>query len=473
MAGHLGPERDQPLLTAGLHRLPAQETALRAAVFERLGDVRFGRWFGDEVSLALSGDGDALEVRVPDPFFREWIQNHYSISLLEAAEAVVGRPVRLSISIHREAESPPGDVVETLPPRGEPDLQRVGSPGRLPRRLEHFVTGPGNRMALAAAQEMAQSAGALFNPLVIHGGVGLGKTHLLEGIGHALRQAHPTRNVVQLSAEAFTNSFLEAMRSGNLSGFRARFRGAGGLIVDEVHFLAAKRATQDEFLHTFNALTDKGAPIILSADQHPRLISRLTDELITRFLGGLVVKIEPPDLATRRAILQAQAVARGVNIPEPVIGYIAEHLRTSIRELEGALHTVIAHAMLTGKRLDLNIAKAALTDTIRHTVQTVALRDVERVVCQHFQISAEALRSDNRSRALAYPRMIAMYLARKHTATAYSEIGRYYGGRNHSTVISAEKKVEKWLRDEESRANLPGFESVVDLLADLERVLGT
>ncbi len=520
-------------MTAGTRRFAVEESALRAAVSQRLGEVRFARWFGDGVRLALNGDGDALEVRVPDPFFREWIQNHYSTSLLEAAEAVVGRPVRLSIQIHGDGRPPAGHVVETSPPQGKLDSQqevhspitnplpndsgeryffldasaaergtssagvsfqpstnryqppnravpvpgangspRGGSPGRSPKRLENFVTGPGNRVAHAAAQEMAQSAGASFNPLVIHGGVGLGKTHLLEGIGHALRQAHPARNVVHLTAEAFTNNFLEAMRGGNLSGFRGRFRSAGGLIVDEVHFLAAKRATQDEFLHTFNALIDKGAPIVLSADQHPRLISRLTDELITRFLGGMVVKLEPPDLATRRAILQAGAAARGVNVPEPVIGYIAEHLRSSVRELEGALHTVIAQAVLTGKRLDLTVAKTALMDTVRYTVQTVALRDVERVVCQHFQITVEALRSDSRARALAYPRMLAMYLARKHTGAAFSEIGRHFGGRNHSTVISAEKKVQKWLRDEESRAHLPGFESVADHLANLERALG-
>jgi len=517
-----------------LRPFAVEESALRAAVSQRLGEVRFGRWFGDGVRLALSGEGDALEVRVPDSFFREWIQRHYSASLLEAAEAVVGRPVRLSIQVHGGAQTSPDNVVETRPRQGEPDSQpeehsritnsplddpkgrlfsldengvepgtlltaallqpstagypsanrrlpvpgangssHAGSPGRPPKRLDDFVTGPGNRVAHAAAREMAQSAGAQFNPLVIHGGVGLGKTHLLEGIGHALRHAHPMRTVVQLTAEAFTNSFLEAMRGGNLSGFRARFRTAGGLIVDEVHFLAAKRATQDEFLHTFNALIDKGAPIILSADQHPRLISRLTDELVTRFLGGMVVKIDPPDLATRRAILQARAAARGVNVPDPVIGYIAEHIRTSVRELEGALHTVIAQAVLTGKRLDLSVARAALMDTIRHTVQTVALRDVERVVCQHFQISAEALRSDSRARALAYPRMLAMYLARKHTGAAFSEIGRHFGGRNHSTVISAENKVQKWLREEESRAHLPGFESVADLLANLERALGT
>lgn len=167
------------------------------------------------------------------------------------------------------------------------------------------------------------------------------------------------------------------MRTGTLSSFRTRYRGAGGFVVDDVHFLAAKRATQDEFLHTFNALIDKGAPIVLAADQHPRLISRLTDELVTRFLGGMVVKLEQPDLATRRAILEARAAARGIDIPEGVVAYIAEHLRSSVRELEGALNTVIAQAVLTGRRLDLNLAQTALRDTIRHTAQVVGLRDVE------------------------------------------------------------------------------------------------
>jgi chromosomal replication initiator protein len=506
------------------------ESALRAAVFERLGATRFSLWFGESVRLSLSGQADTLEVRVPDPFFREWIQSHYTTSLLEAAEAVLGRPMQLSIQIHDELEPPLGDVVEPAPsgpdtttepchrttvtiplpvnpkaplsiPPPAPDVpgpflpppkDRPQPPKRMqivpiadlssfpseslsrpPRRLEDFVTGPGNRLAHAAAQEMAQSAGANFNPLTIHSAIGLGKTHLLEGITQMLRKSRPKLSVAHVTAEAFTNSFLDAMRTGSLSNFRTRYRSAGGLVIDDVHFLAAKRATQDEFLYTFNTLIDKGAPIVLATDQHPRLIARLNDELVTRFLGGMVVKIEQPDFDTRCAILQARAAARGVIVPESVVAYIAEHVRSSIRELEGALHTVIAQAVLTGKRLELNLAQSALRDTIRHTSRTVGLRDVERAICQLFQVSPEALKSDCRARALAYPRMMAMYLARKHTGIAYSDIGRYFGDRNHSTVISAEKKVQSWLRAEERSAVLPGFETVADLLADLERTLGT
>ena len=502
--------------------LGLSSAALRTAVAERLGEPRFGLWFGEGVRLGLSGDGSALEVQVPSAFFREWIKNHFADSLTEAAQAVAGRPVRLTFAIQDEAEPPLGDVVEpdadrfnrqpgptvTVPLPGNPKTpltspaplpaspdrfspsrsdsppsdrardeslprrQVAGPMPRLVRRLDDFVTGPGNRLAHAAAREMAHTAGSVFNPLVIHGGVGLGKTHLLEAIVHGLRLNHPGLNVLLITAEAFTNSFLDSMRAGALASFRARYRGAGALAVDDIHFLAGTRATQNEFLHTFNALIEKGAPIVLSADQHPRRIARLSDELATRFLGGMVVKLDTPDLSTRRAILQSKSMARGVSVPATVLDYIAEHLRTSVRELEGALYSVIAHALLTGKRLDLTLAKTALRDTIRHTAQSVGLREVERAVCQLFQIDADAIKSDSRARALAYPRMVAMYLARKHTGAAYSEIGRYFGDRNHSTVISAEKKVLGWLSDEERNALLPGFESMADILADLERTLG-
>ncbi|MDB5351864.1 MAG: dnaA [Planctomycetota bacterium] len=468
------------------------ETELRAAVARKVGDAKFGLWFGEGVRLGV--DGDALEVGVPNGFFREWIRGHFSGSLVEAAEAVVGRPLQLTFRVDAESD------VDTEPkpkPRGgravevvraedsrtsaqtnasaiaPAPVERPRAPqGRPLRRLDDFIAGPGSRLALAAAREMATSMGSGFNPLVIHGGVGLGKTHLLEGIATAMRAANPGLKVVQLTAEAFTNGFLDAMRANSLTGFRSRYRGASALILDDVHFLAAKRATQNEFLHTFNALCSEGVPIVLAADQHPRLIAKLTDELATRFLGGMVVKLDAPDPATRRAILKNKALARGVDVPDPVIAYVAEHLRGSVRELEGALHSLIAHALLTGKRLDLNLAKTALRDTIRHTAQAIALKDVERAVCRLFSLDPEALKSDSRSHAVAHPRMLAMYLSRKHTGAAYSEIGRFFGGRNHSTVISAEKKVASWLQDLQRHRLLAGFETVADILSTLESEIG-
>jgi len=278
--------------------------------------------------------------------------------------------------------------------------------------------------------------------------------------------------VVQITAEAFTNAFLEAMRANAQSGFRARFRGVDALIVDDVHFFASKRATQDEFLHTFNALMAAGRPIVLSSDQHPRSLSKLTDELATRFLGGMLVKLDTPDAATRRAIVIAKAAARGVEMPEPVATYIAENLRYSVRELEGAVHSVMAHASLIGRRIDMNLARLALGDSIRTTTHAIALKDIEHAVCKLFRIDAELLRSNTRSRSVAQPRMLAMFLARQYSTAAYSEIGRHFGGRNHSTVISAEKKVKAWLKSDQQSAALPGFETMADIIAALERSLG-
>lgn len=462
------------------------ETELRAAVARRVGPTRFDLWFGEGVRLGM--DGDSLVVGVPNGFFREWIQGHFSRNLVEAAEEVTGHPSRLSFRVDNELEPDLGSVVSRPNPgEGRPQgpaivIPTVPAPAEKPatrnqarslKKLSDFVTGPCNRLAHAAAVEVADSAGSTFNPLVIHGAVGLGKSHLMEGIGHALRAKHPSMNVVQLTAEGFTNGFLDAMRTNTLPQFRSRHRNADALIVDDVHFLAAKRATLHEFLHTFNALLRDGAPIVLASDQHPRLVTKLTEELTTRFLGGMVVKVESPDPTTRRAILKNKALARGVDVPDAVIAYIADHLRSSVRELEGALHNLIAHAVLTGKRLDLNLAKSALRDTIRHTAQAVALKDVERAVCNVFTIDPDALKSDGRARAVAQPRMIAMYLARKHTGAAYSEIGRFFGGRNHSTVISAEKKVLGWLRDEERNALLAGFETISDILTAIEREIGS
>jgi chromosomal replication initiator protein len=506
------------------------ESELRDALAERLGETKFALWFGEGVRLGVRGEGDGgtLEVQVPNAYFRDWIQGHFARSLAESVAAVTGKSLPLNVSVQDEA--PPFRDVEIVPERPEPGEPRPGStvvvpiPGkprprvaspskpsssssRLPgrgfperlggfaaqaaaaptadaprpaapgatrvmRRLDDFVVGPSTELAFAAAREMVKSAGRSFNPLVIHGGVGLGKTHLLEAITQGLRHAHPGLNVIHITAEGFTNGFLEAMRTSSLSSFRGRHRGANALVVDDVHFLAAKRATQDEFLHTFNALIERGVPIVLSSDQHPRKIAKLTDELATRFLGGMIIKLDAPDLETRRAILKAKATSRGVIVPDAVVDYIAENVRTSVRELEGALHCVLARASLTGKPVSLSVAHAALRETIRSTNQSVALRDVEKAVCAFFQVEGDGLKSDSRVRTLAYPRMLAMYLARKHTGVSYSEIGRYFGGRNHSTVMSAEKKVVGWLKDDARNPLLPGFDAVVDILADLEATLG-
>jgi chromosomal replication initiator protein len=488
-------------------RPQATETALRLAMTERLGADRCGLWFGEGVRLGI--DGDALTVGAPNGFHRDWVRGRFSADLHAVGEALAGRPLQLAFEIAAEADprvdrepattapapsrshpAPVGPPVEPIgpPATAEPgpaqaprpahtprfkiDTPPVTPSGRPARRLDDFATGPGNRLAHAAAVEMAAALGATFNPLFLHGGVGLGKSHLLEGIVGAARLRAPGRKVVHVTAEGFTNAFLEALRTHGLSTFRSRHRSADLLIVDDVHFLASKRATLDEFLHTFDAVTRAGGAVVLAADQHPRQIPKLTDELATRFLGGMVVKLEAPDPATRRAILRGKALARGVDLPDAVVAFLADHLRGSVRELEGALHTLVAHATLTGRRLDLALAKSALRDTIRFTAQAVALRDIEKAICRVFNVEPGALLSDSRSKLVTHPRMLAMFLARKHAGASYSEIGRHFGGRNHSTVISAEKKVRSWLEAEQRQGLLAGFESVADALAAIEGELG-
>ncbi|AMV35791.1 chromosomal replication initiator protein DnaA [Planctomyces sp. SH-PL62] len=492
------PETDRSLVS---HEL---EGALREAVAERVGETRFGLWFGEGVRLGVVGEGqgDSVEVVAPNAYFRDRIKSGFAASVADAVRQVVGRSLPVSYSVQDEAE--PRHDVEAVPERpttgddrrtkvtvpvpGGPrpsaspverpstDLpHRFAAPpgsSRVLRSLDDFVVGPATQLGCAAAREMVRSGGRSFNPLFIHGGVGLGKTHMLEGIAQGMRQAHPGLNVVHVTAEAFTNGFLEAMRTSSLSSFRSRYRGVNVLVIDDVHFLASKRATQEEFLHTFNALIERGVPIVLSSDQHPRRIAKLTDELATRFLGGMVVKLDAPDLETRKAIVRAKAKAKGVEVPSAVVDFIAEHVKTSVRELEGALQSVLAHASLSNRPVGMVVAKTALRETIRNTSQSVALRDVEKSICLFFQVEADDLKSGSRVRTLAYPRMLAMYLARKHAGASYSEIGRYFGGRNHSTVMSAEKKVVGWLKDDARSPLLPGFDSVVEILADLESKLG-
>ena len=472
---------------------PGMETTLRAAVAERLGESRYGLWFGEGVRLGVLDD--SLEVGVPNAFFRDWIQGHFAGNLVEAAREVTGRSLRLAFRVDGEAEPPLGHVIEGPPPDANdrptgptipvplppPPIDRPkaqapspapSAPSRPSRRLDDFVTGTGNRLAHAASLELVQSGGGSFNPLVIQGGVGLGKTHLLEGIGAALRARHPGMKVVHLTAEGFTNGFLDAMRHGTLTSFRSRYRGAGALLVDDVHFLAAKKATQGRVPPHLQRPDFRRCP-----DHPDRRPASPTDRQADRRAGHEVPRRDGRQARRPRPRNpprdpQGQGRRPRGDRPEAVLAYVADHLRASVRELEGALHSLIAHATMTGKKLDLALAKAALRDTIRHTARAVALKDVEKAVCHLFGIDPEALKADNRARAVAYPRMLAMYLGRKHTGAAYSEIGRFFGGRNHSTVISAEKKVQGWLKDEARNGLLAGFETMGDILHSLEQTLG-
>jgi chromosomal replication initiator protein len=318
------------------------------------------------------------------------------------------------------------------------------------RRLSDFVAGPCNRVAHASAQSVVELPGEAANPLVLYGTVGTGKTHLLEGIYTGLRRHQPEWRVCFVTSEDFTNRFVQAMRLGKLAAFRSHFRQVDALIIDDLHFLAGKRATQEEFLHTIDVLLAEDRQLVAACDCHPKLAGEFAPELTDRLLGGAVWGLTPPDADTRLNLLRAKAGRQSPLVSEEVLCHLAGQLRGNVRELEGALHSVRHFSRVTGRPIDLSLAREALGDLFRHSIRVLQLADVDRAICSALRLESGTLQSKQRTWTVSHPRMLAMYLSRKHTAAAYSEIGKHFGGRNHSTAVAAEKKVRQWLlKDEE------------------------
>ncbi len=479
--------------------------ALRDAIAQRIGEPRYKLWF--EGHTKFSWDEQQLTVGVPNRHFEEWLHKTFHHAVEAAAEEVFGQPLQVRFTIdpelfqaarqeqaeakqaRPEEPAPKAQATRTArasaktapvapepipeeptptgrsakrqqPPAPEPPPQpRPEKPTRGTlfdmqnhrrtrrwRRLEEFVVGACNRVAHASALSVVEAPGESGNPLVLHGSVGTGKTHLLEGIYVGLRRSHPDWRICYVTAEDFTNRFVQAMRLGKLSGFRKYFRDCDALLIDDLNFLATKKATQEEFLHTFDVLLSDGKQMVLTCDCHPRLADDFTPELTDRLLGGAVWGLMPPDSDTRLALLRARVGQRGeVLIADEVLRYLASQLRGNVRELEGALNSLRHFSRVAGKPIDMALAREALGELLRHAVRVVKLDDIDLAVCKVLRLPNGALQSKQRAWAVSHPRMVAMYLARKHTASAYNEIGQHFGGRNHSTAVAAEKKVRQWL----------------------------
>jgi len=420
----------------------------------------YDHWIEGKITLAVADD--ELTVGVGSPFLLAWMQRQFSTPFRSAARAVLGPSARLRFVVDgriglpaaRPAAPAPaervatnGRTAEAAEPAGDgaPGPQKpAGRTGRRFADLAEFVTCPSNDRACAAALQLCESPAAFPGPLYVFGGVGLGKTHLLEGIAHRLRGAG-VGQVVYFTAEAFANYFTEALRSRTLPAFRNRFRSVDVLLVDDVDFLDGKRGLQEEFLHTLQHLESRGRVVALAADRHPKLLTRTGDELVTRFLAGTVCRVEAPDVEGRLRILERRCAASGRHVERPVLELIAQRFRGSVRELEGALNCLDAYRRVAARQIGVATARQVLGELERDCLRAVRLPDIERAVCEFFGVEPEALRSGNRARSVSQPRMLAMYLARKLTPAAYGEIGAHFGGRNHSTVIAAEKKVRRLL----------------------------
>ena len=445
--------------------------ALGESIARRIGEPRYQLWF--EGHTRFTWDDGVLTVGVPNRHFEEWLQKTFVGAVRDAASEVFGQAMQVRFTIdpelfraaRREQEdttppkperkSEPARVErdeESEPQRKEPEeratLFDTPAPKRTRRwkKLDEFVVGPCNRVAHAAALSVVEMPEEAGSPLVLHGSVGTGKSHLLDGIYVGLRRARPDWRVNFATAEDFTNRFVQAMRLSKLGSFRKYFRECDALLLDDLHFLATKKATQEEFLHTFDALLSDGKVVVVTCDCHPRLADSFAPELVDRLLGGAVWGLAPPEADTRLNLLRSKAgKSPDALIAEDVLRYLAQQLRGNVRELEGALNSLRHYGRVTGQPIDVNLAREALSDLLRHAVRVVQLADIDAAVCKVLRLPSGALQQKQRAWTVSHPRMLAMYLARKHTASAYSEIGQHFGGRNHSTAVAAEKKVRGWL----------------------------
>jgi chromosomal replication initiator protein len=467
------------------------EAALAAAITRRIGEPRYKLWFEGHTRFRRSGD--EVIVGVPNRHFEEWLTRTFRVAVAEAVEEVFGQalPIRFVIdpelfqaarreqaaSVEREEQETAPHYKDHAPPKGHKPPTPAVAPRNAPRsrrwrRLDDFVVGPCNRVAHASALSVVESPGEAANPLVLYGTVGTGKTHLLEGIYAGVRKRHPDWRITYITSEDFTNRFVQAMRHDKLGAFRKQFRDCDVLLVDDLHFLATKKATQEEFLHTFDSLLSDGRQAVLTCDCHPRLADDFSPELVDRLLGGAVWGLAPPDPDTRLAILRARArLGEAMPIPDTVLVFLAGQLRGNVRELEGAIQSIRHYARVTGRPIDVPLVREALADLLRHAVRVVQVADVDRAVCALLHLTPGTLQGKGRAWAISHPRMVAMYLARKHTALSYADIGSHFGGRNHSTVVAAEKKVRQWLADNAELALGERRVRVRELVERLERDL--
>jgi chromosomal replication initiator protein len=411
------------------------------------------------------GDG-RIRLRAPNRYHKEWFEDNFLPSILKDLESRAQQSFTVDFEVSEESAIAASHVsTQTAREAREAREVRVPMPAPVPDRkptppapdlvprytFEKFVVGPTNQFAHAAARMVAESPASRWNPLFIYGGVGLGKTHLLHAIGHEIHQQRPEWNICFITCERFVTDFIGSMMnqkrqggSSSMEDFRARYRNVPDvLLVDDIQFLSNKDSSQDEFFHTFNALHYAHKQIVLTSDKLPAELPGVEDRLRSRFTWGLIAEVETPDLETRVAILKRKAEVDRVNLPDDVALYLAAHIKTNVRELEGALLRLAARASFQGQSISLELARDALAKLIASTPTGLTIESIQREVAAYFDVKLHDLKGPKRHRAIAHPRMIAMFLSRKLTNMSFPEIGSRFGGKDHSTVISAVRKIER------------------------------
>jgi len=394
-------------------------------------------------------DGSILRLLAPNHFVRDWVNKHF----LDLIKMILGRcesaATNVTVKVGRRESSPTIGAAADAAASGTPAMnavhdQRPATGLRAEFTFENFVEGKSNQMARAASMQVATNPrDTVNNPLFIYGGVGLGKTHLMHAIGNRMLRENPSANVLYLHSEQFVAEMVTALQHNRINEFKRLYRSVDALLIDDIQFFAGKERSQEEFFHTFNRLLERERLVVLTSDRYPKEIHGLENRLKTRFGGGLPIAIEPPELETRAAILMNKAAATDTAVPDDVAYFIAQRMQSNVRELEGALRRVIAYAQFTGRAVTIDLTKEALRDLLALQERLVTIENIQRTVAQYFKIRVMDLTSKKRSRSIARPRHIAMTLAKELTNHSLPEIGDAFGGRDHTTVLYACRKITK------------------------------
>lgn len=419
---------------------------------EKISKPSFETWLKSTKLLAYTGD--AVTVVAPNSFGREWLENHYVTLISSILEELTGESLQIRFIVQQDADL---EDFESKPMKPKPKEKKEEEEPifdqatmlNTKNTFDTFVIGSGNRFAHAASLAVAEAPAKAYNPLFIYGGVGLGKTHLMHAIGHYVLEHNPSAKVVYLSSEKFTNEFINSIRDNKTEEFRNKYRKVDVLLIDDIQFLAGKESTQEEFFHTFNTLHEESKQIVISSDRQPKEIPTLEDRLRSRFEWGLITDIAPPDLETRIAILRKKAIADKLTVPNEVMLYIANQIDSNIRELEGALTRVVAYSSLVGETITPDVAARALKSIIQEGApSSLNIGDIKRSVGEHYHIEIDEFASKKRTKTIAFPRQVAMYLSRELTDNSLPKIGDEFGGRDHTTVLHAHEKISSLLKED-------------------------
>ena len=469
-------------------QIPRADTVslIQSKIAEKVGPQRYKIWFKNATQLTVA-DGH-LKVSTPNLFICGWIERNFSEMVADCARDVTGRDYNVSFVVdtklqHAMKKRQLDSQAEYIAKNPDRVARAGGRPGpligsrQLKGRFDGLVVGKSNELAVSVVRRIAELQPDAYSPVFLHGGCGLGKTHLLHALGNELQNKHPQCRWVYVTGEEFTNAFVSSVRSNNIEQFRQEFRHVDVLILDDVHFMANKKATQEEFLHTFNAIEAHNKKIVLASDAHPKLIGQFSEQLINRFMAGMVVRVETPDFETRCEILKRRVAQSSKHpVPDDVIHYIAEHMESNVRELEGALLKLVMFSAVSHLPITLSLARRALSDHLQRTQRVLGLEEIDHSAATYFGLTSADLHTSRKTRTIALARGIAMYLGRKHTDLSFPEIGRFMGNKNHSTVILANRKIGKMIEADEwvTRQTPAGErkERLRDIIEKIEKELG-